>query len=74
LERSPPVDQQESEMRQALIIGVTVFLTATLTAITMNVIHGSADGQVTRYAPASMDIMDMMKNAKNLPSEKYDAN
>lgn len=60
-------------MRQALIISLTVLVTATFTILSMNVIHGPADNNAAAHATASMDIMQMMKNARNLPDERFDA-
>ena len=61
-------------MRQGLIISLTAIVTAALTVLSMNVINGPATGHKPPYAPASMDIMEMMKSARNLPIEAFDAN
>ena len=42
-------------MRQALIISLTVIVTATLTVLSVNVIHGPAGNNTAANAPASMD-------------------
>jgi hypothetical protein len=60
-------------MRQGLIISLTAIVTATLTILSMNVINGPMDNKTAGYAPASMDIMQMMKGARNLPDEAFDA-
>ena len=60
-------------MRQALIISLTVLVTATFTILSMNAIHGPANNNAAA-GQAAMDIMQMMKNARGLPEERYDAN
>jgi len=60
-------------MRQTLTIAVTVLVTATLTIVFMNAIHGPTTHATASFAPASPSIMDMMGNARNLPDEKFDA-
>jgi hypothetical protein len=65
--------RQESKMRQGLIISLTAIITAALTILSMNVIHGPAGNNNAGYAPASIEIMEMMKGARNLPSEAFDA-
>jgi hypothetical protein len=39
----------------------------------MNAIHGPTSNATTSFAPASTSIMDMMRNARNLPDETFDA-
>ena len=60
-------------MRQGLIISLTVIVTATLTILSMNVINGPAVSNNAGHAQASMDIMEMMKSTRNLPSEAFEA-
>lgn len=60
-------------MRQTLTIAFTVFVTATLTIVFMNAIHGPTGNASANLATASTSIMDMMKNARNLHEEKFDA-
>jgi hypothetical protein len=60
-------------MRQGLIISLTAIVTATLTVLSMNAINGPAGNKAAGYAPASMDVMQMMKGARNLPDEAFDA-
>ena len=60
-------------MRQALIISMTVLVTATFTILSMNAIHRPADSNAAAHAAAPMDVMQMMKNARNLPDEQFDA-
>jgi hypothetical protein len=69
----PLAQRQESKMRQGLIISLTAIVTATLTVLSMNVINGSVGNKTASYAPASMDVMQMMKGARNLPDEAFDA-
>ena len=60
-------------MRQGLIISLTALVTATLTILSMNVINGPVGNKTAGYAPASMEVMQMMKAARNLPNEAFDA-
>ena len=60
-------------MRQTLTIAFTAVVTATLTIVFMNAIHGPTSHAIASFAPASTSIMDMMSNARNLPDEKFDA-
>jgi hypothetical protein len=64
---------KESKMRQVWIIGLTMLVTASVTAITMSAFHGSAGNRMPGYAPATVDVMGMMKGARNLPNENFDA-
>jgi hypothetical protein len=70
---SPWPQRQESKMRQGLIISLTAIVTAALTVLSMNVINGPAGNNSARYEPVSMDVMEMMKSARNLPNEAFDA-
>jgi hypothetical protein len=60
-------------MRQGLIISLTAIVTAALTILSMHAINGPAGNNSARYQPASMDVMEMMKSARNLPNEAFDA-
>ena len=60
-------------MRQALIISLTALATATLTILSMNAVYGPANSNSVAHVTASIDIMQMTKNARNLPDERFDA-
>ena len=60
-------------MRQGLIISFTAIVTAALTILSMNAIHGPAGDKNASHAPASMNIMEITKGARNLPNEAFDA-
>lgn len=60
-------------MRQGLIISLTAIVTAALTILSMHAINGPAGNNSARYEPASMEVMEMMKSARNLPNEAFDA-
>ena len=60
-------------MREKIsLITVTALITALITAWSMHALGTSAPAKTT-FAPASMNIMQMMRNAKDLPSEHFDA-
>ena len=60
-------------MRQTMTIAFTAVVTATLTIVFMNAIHGPTSHATASFGPASTSIMDMMRNARNLPDETFDA-
>jgi hypothetical protein len=65
----------ESKMRQISIIVATALVTATVTILSMNATSSTTSrrkGNVT-LAPGSVDVMQMMKDAKELPNQNYDA-
>ena len=62
-------------MRQISIIAATAFITATVTILSMNAISSTTSkriGNVEAAAP-SVDVMQMMKDARELPNQNYDA-
>ena len=62
-------------MRQISIIVATALVAATVTILSMNAINSTTskrNGNVT-HAPGSVDVMQMMKDAKELPNQNYDA-
>jgi hypothetical protein len=62
-------------MRQIFIILATALITAIVTILSMNAISSTTlkrMGSAT-HAPASVDVMQMMKDAKELPNQSYDA-
>jgi hypothetical protein len=61
-------------MRQITIILVTAMLTAMVTVFSMIAISSNAVRSSTEaHAPDPIDIMKMMRDAKNLPNESYPA-
>ena len=59
-------------MRDISLIAATALVTALITAWSM---HGLSTGAPakTGLAPASMNVMQMMRDAKGLPEEYHDA-
>jgi hypothetical protein len=62
-------------MRQISVILATAVITATVTVASMMAISSSSirSGVVAR-GPGPIDIMKMMRDAKDLPNESYPAN
>jgi hypothetical protein len=62
-------------MRQISIIVATAFVTATVTILSMNAISSTKSKRMgnATHAPPSVDVMQMMKDAKELPNQNYDA-
>jgi hypothetical protein len=61
-------------MRQTAIVGTAVVLTAIVTIWGSNVISGSVAKQsIAAPASPSINVMQMMKEAKDLPVQQYDA-
>ena len=62
-------------MRQTVITAATTALVTAMVAIwgTTVIIAHSQKGPATAATADSIDVMEMMKKAKNLPEEKYDA-
>jgi hypothetical protein len=60
-------------MRHAMIISLTALATATLTILSMNAVYAPANNNSVAHTTASMDILQMTKNARNLPDERFDA-
>ena len=62
-------------MRQIFIILATALITAIVTILSMNAISSSTLKRVgnATHAPASVDVMQMMKDEKGLPNQSYDA-
>ena len=62
-------------MRQFIAIAATAIISAVVASWGTTVIMaGAAHKANVAPAAASMDIMQMMRNAKSLPEERYDAN
>ena len=62
-------------MRQIFIIFATALVSATVTILCMNAIGSATSqrmGSAMHVLPA-VDVMQMMKDAKELPSQNYDA-
>ena len=62
-------------MRQISIIAATALVTAAVTILSMNAISSTTSkriGNVEAAAP-SVDVMQMMKDARELPNQNYDA-
>jgi hypothetical protein len=62
-------------MRQISIIVVTALVTATVTILSMNAISSTTSKRMGNdtHAPPAVDVMKMMKDAKELPNQNYDA-
>jgi hypothetical protein len=62
-------------MRQISIIAATALVTATVTILSMNAISSTASKRIgnVEHAPPSVDVMRIMKDAKELPNQNYDA-
>jgi len=59
-------------MRELLLIAATALITALITAWSMHALGTSAPMR-SSLAPASMNIMQMMRDVKGLPQDNYDA-
>jgi hypothetical protein len=59
-------------MREIALIAATALITALITAWGMHALGTSAPAK-TSFAPASMNVMQLMRDAKALPEEYYDA-
>jgi hypothetical protein len=62
-------------MRQISIIATTALVTAAVTILSMNAISSTTFKRIDKveYASPSVDVMQMMKDAKELPKQNYDA-
>ena len=62
-------------MRQVIIIFATALVTAAVTIVSMNAIGSTTFKRmgIATHAPGSVDVMQMMKDAKDLPNQNYDA-
>ena len=62
-------------MRQISIIVATAVVTATVTILSMNAISSTTFKRMgnATHALGSVDVMQMMKDAKELPNQNYDA-
>jgi hypothetical protein len=62
-------------MRQISIIATTALVTAAVTILSMNAISSTTSKGVgnVEHASPSVDVMQMMKDAKELPNQNYDA-
>ncbi len=61
-------------MRQTAPIAVTALITAIAAIWGLTVMHASSSQQsASAPASASIDVMQIMKDAKNLPEQQYDA-
>ena len=59
-------------MRQISLMAATAVITALVTAWSMHTV-GTGMPANTTAASTSMNIMQMMRDAKNLPEQSYDA-
>jgi hypothetical protein len=59
-------------MREISLITATALITALITAWSMHTVGTGMPAKATA-ASTSMDIMQMMRDAKNLPEQSYDA-
>jgi hypothetical protein len=62
-------------MRQISIVVATALVTATITILSMNAISSTMSKRTgnAAHAPPSVDVMQLMKDAKDLPNQYYDA-
>jgi hypothetical protein len=61
-------------MRQFSVILATAVITAAITVASMMAISSSSTrGGVVAHGPAPIDVMKMMRDAKDLPNENYPA-
>ena len=62
-------------MRQMSIIVATALVTATVTILSMNAISSATSKRMgnATHGPVSVDVMQLMKDAKELPIQNYDA-
>jgi hypothetical protein len=63
---------QERKMREISLMAATALVTALLTAWGMYTV-GTGMPAASKAAPASMSVLQMMRDAKNLPEQRYDA-
>ena len=64
----------EAIMRQTQIATASGLVLAVLTIVGVTVINAKSSKQaVTAPAASSIDVMRMMQNARDLPSEQFDA-
>jgi hypothetical protein len=62
-------------MRQISVILATAVITAAVTVASMMAISSSSTRSgVVAHGPGSIDVMKMMRDAKDLPNENYPAN
>jgi hypothetical protein len=59
-------------MREISLMAATALVTALLTAWGMYTV-GTGMPAASKAAPASMSVLQMMRDAKNLPEQRYDA-
>jgi hypothetical protein len=64
--------QQESTMRNLIIIAATAVTTALITVWSINGVNTTSPARAMSTTP-SLNIMQMMRDAKGLPEESYDA-
>jgi hypothetical protein len=62
-------------MRQVIIIFATALVTAAVSIVSMNAIGSTTFKSIgiATHAPGSVDVVQMMKDAKDLPNQNYDA-
>ena len=61
-------------MRQTAIIATAALVIAIVAILGVTVINAKSPRQaITAPASASIDVMQMMKDAKDLPEQQYDA-
>jgi hypothetical protein len=61
-------------MRQIAIVFATAVITATITVASLMAISSTSERTATGVlAPSPIDVMQMMKDAKDLPNQSYPA-
>ena len=59
-------------MREISLMAATALVTALLTVWSMHTV-GTGTPAASKTAPASVSVLQMMRDAKNLPEQRYDA-
>ena len=61
-------------MRQTVIVATAALIAAVVAIWSATAIPGNSPRQATATSVStSIDVMEMMKNAKNLPEQRFDA-
>jgi hypothetical protein len=63
----------ENKMHKTPIIVSTLLVAAVIAVLSVTVINAKSKHVATVPASASMDVMQMMKDANNLPNQQFDA-
>jgi hypothetical protein len=63
--------KKEMQMRELTLITATALITALITVWSMHALGTGAPAKTTA-ASASMSVMQMMKESKNLPEQSFD--